>query len=118
WFRWAWKVSDIFRRVISRLPDRMKLAVTDGLAAVIYWPLARLSLLGNKLGLDTSSVPLQFYKDKSFYTMRTDSRDRFGTPLERRFTKAEIDQMMRDAGFVDIQFSQREPYWCTLGYKS
>lgn len=50
--------------------------------------------------------------------MRTDSRDRFGTPLEQRFTKAEIAAMMQDAGLVDIRFSEREPFWVACGTKA
>jgi hypothetical protein len=49
--------------------------------------------------------------------MRTDSRDRFGTPLEQRFTKAQITQMMEQAGLVDIVFSMRAPFWCAVGRK-
>jgi hypothetical protein len=47
--------------------------------------------------------------------LRTDALDRFGTPLEQRFSKAEIDSMMRQAGLVDIRFSDREPFWVACG---
>ena len=43
WFRALWRVSDWARRVIYRLPPGPKHAVTDAIAAVVYWPLARLS---------------------------------------------------------------------------
>jgi hypothetical protein len=49
--------------------------------------------------------------------MRTDARDRFGTPLEQRFTRIQIEQMMLDAGFEKIKFSDKEPFWCAIGYK-
>ena len=49
--------------------------------------------------------------------MRTDSRDRFGTPLKKRFTKYQIKTMMEGAGFVKIKFSNDEPFWCFIGYK-
>ncbi len=49
--------------------------------------------------------------------MRTDARDRFGTPLEQRFTAEEIKSMMEDAGFVDIRFSDAPPFWCAVGFK-
>ena len=49
--------------------------------------------------------------------MRTDARDRFGTPLEQRFSQSQIMLMMEDAGFHDIEFSSEEPYWCVIGYK-
>ena len=50
--------------------------------------------------------------------MRTDARDRFGTPLEQRFTQAQIRQMCSSAGLVDLKFSSGVPYWCVVGFKS
>ena len=49
--------------------------------------------------------------------MRTDSRDRFGTPLEKRFTRSEIMKMMQTAGLENIHFSNRSPFWCAVGTK-
>jgi hypothetical protein len=49
--------------------------------------------------------------------MRTDSLDRFGTKLEQRFTKVEIENMMRAAGLKDIKFSSSVPFWCAVGIK-
>lgn len=117
-FRFAWRVSDILRRAICRLPSAVKHAVTDVLALLVYWPLARLSWFAEKLGMRVKNIPLSYYRAHSFYTMRTDSRDRFGTPLERRFTKAEISSMMGAAGLRDVRFSEAAPYWCAVGYKA
>jgi hypothetical protein len=50
--------------------------------------------------------------------MRTDSRDRFGTPLEQRFTQSQIKELMLQAGFKNIIFSDAEPKWCVVGTKS
>ena len=49
--------------------------------------------------------------------MRTDALDRFGTRLEQRFTRAEIEAMMRAAGLERIAFSDQAPFWCALGYR-
>jgi SAM-dependent methyltransferase len=117
WFRLLWQVSDLFRAIIRRLPARLKFLVTDAIAITVYSPLARLSRLLGKLGLDTRHIPLQYYCDKSFYTMRTDSRDRFGTPLEQRFTREEIVAMMVAAGLGDVQSLDHAPYWCAVGIK-
>ncbi len=117
-FRFVWRVSDVLRRAICRLPSAVKHAVTDVLALLVYWPLARLSWFAEKLGMCVKNIPLSYYRAHSFYTMRTDSRDRFGTPLERRFTKAEISSMMGVAGLRDVRFSEATPYWCAVGYKA
>jgi hypothetical protein len=60
-------------------------------------------------------MPLSVYRDKSFYTMRTDALDRFGTRLEQRFTAVQIRKMMQTADLDDICFSDGPPYWCAVG---
>ncbi len=118
WFVLVWRVSDMMRRVISSLPASVKSALTDTLALLVYFPLARIALLAERIGFKVDNWPLSSYRKTSFYTMRTDSRDRFGTPLERRFTRSEIDTMMKDAGLHDIHFSESVPFWCAVGRKS
>jgi hypothetical protein len=48
--------------------------------------------------------------------MRTDALDRFGTSLERRFTKDEIKTMMERAGLENIIFSKTS-FWTAVGTK-
>ena len=100
------------------MPAWMKSIITDVIATIIYFPLARLALLGEKFGLNIDNWLLSSYRSTSFYTMRTDSRDRFGTPLEQRFTRSEIEDLMKSAGLEDIRFSNRFPFWCAVGTKS
>lgn len=116
-FKTIWRVSDLLRRLICRLPSGPKHLVTDTLALLVYWPLARFSLLLEKIGVNPQGVPLSYYKNHSFYTLRTDSRDRFGTPLEHRFTRQEIHSMLDSAGLRGICFSESAPYWCAMGFK-
>ncbi len=117
WFFWLWKVTDILRRFISRLSPKLKILLTDLIAYLIYFPIARTYKILEKLKINTRKLPLSFYKDQSLYTMRTDSRDRFGTILEKRFSKSEIKEMMENADLVDIKFSANEPFWCAVGIK-
>lgn len=117
WFRVAWRGSDWLRRGICRLPSAAKHFVTDILALLVYLPLARGSRLLEVMGFSVSHIPLSYYRGHSWYTMRTDSRDRFGTPLEKRFQKHEITAMMESAGLVSIVFSDRAPFWCVVGRK-
>ena len=118
WYLLIWKCSDFLRKIISKLPFYMKYVFSNILALGIYLPLARLSFLLEKMKFNVSNIPLSEYRSKSFYTMRTDSLDRFGTRLEQRFSKEEIKIMMKNAGLVRIQFSDESPYWCALGIKS
>ena len=105
------------RKIISSIPFKIKKLITDFLALIIYLPLARLSLLFSKLNINPSFIPLSFYKDKSFYTMRTDSLDRFGTKIEQRFSKNEIHEMMTASNLTRIIFLEREPFWVAVGFK-
>jgi len=69
-------------------------------------------------GFDVSAFPLSAYRDKNFYTLRTDALDRFGTRLEKRFTRRQILEMMMEAGLEGIEFRDESPYWCAIGYKA
>lgn len=115
WFRRLWELSDLGRRAIARLPLDRRHLVTDVIAATIYWPLAMSALCLEHLGFNTSTLPLSAYRDKSFYTMRTDALDRFGTQLEQRFTRDEIETMMKKAGLTNIRFRDGVPFWCAVG---
>lgn len=117
WFRLIWKASDIVRRSVCAMPNRLKNFICDVLALLVYWPLARLSKVLEWIGLPVSGVPLSYYRNHSFYTMRTDARDRFGTPLEQRFTRKQIESMMQTAGLERIHFSDSAPFWCAVGFR-
>ena len=117
WFRAIWRASNAVRRVVSHMPPRMQLVLSRIIATVVYWPLARVARLAELAGLSPRALPLAWYRDKSFYVMRTDAYDRFCTRLEQRFTRQEIETMLTEAGFGDITFSEREPFWCVAGIK-
>jgi ubiquinone/menaquinone biosynthesis C-methylase UbiE len=115
WYRGLWRVSDQVRRLISRTPFPVRKAMTSALAALVYWPLARGAKAAEKLGTNVSNLPLSAYRNSSFYSMRTDSLDRFGTQLEQRFSRAEIGRMMEEAGLTDIEFRDGVPFWVACG---
>jgi ubiquinone/menaquinone biosynthesis C-methylase UbiE len=117
WFRTIWKCSEILRFSISRLPHKIRYFVSQLIAALIYFPLARMAFILEKLGVNVGSIPLSAYRTSSFYTMRTDALDRFGTRLEQRFTREQIKSMMEKAGLENISFSDKVPFWCAVGYK-
>src|SRR5262249_40353527 len=105
------------RRRISALPYRAQNAISLGIATLVYWPLARTSRLLERFGGKIDAFPLSYYRHRSFYVMRTDARDRFGTSLEQRFTARQIQAMMQSAGLERVTFSPNPPYWCAVGYK-
>jgi SAM-dependent methyltransferase len=118
WFRAVWKASDVGRRVISRMPFGLRKATTSAIATLVYWPLSRSATLLERAGMDVGSFPLSAYRYRSFYSLRTDALDRFGTRLEQRFSKVQIRRMMEQADLTDISFREDEPYWVACGRRA
>ncbi len=117
WYRAAWKISDLVRAGISRAPEWARVASSQIIAAMIYYPLGRLAAAAEAIGLSVHSFPLSFYRHRSFYAMRNDALDRFGTRIEKRFTRNEIFALMERAGLSEIRFSEQPPFWCAAGVK-
>jgi len=117
WFHAIWRASDMLRKFVSKMPVRPKNLVCESIALLVYLPLARVGLLLERFGILPDSWPLAYYRNREYYVMRTDALDRFGTTLEQRFSKQEIKTMLQSAGFTDIRFSDRQPFWCAVGTK-
>lgn len=115
WWRCLDQLANGLRHLICRLPHPVKIRVTDALACLVYWPVSRLSLLLEKLGISIN-IPLSSFKHRSFYDLRTNALDTFGTPLEKRFSQAEITQMMASSGLDRISFGSGIK-WVAVGYK-
>ncbi len=117
WFRAIWRLSNVLRLAVSRLPHGLRYFSSQILAFLIYLPLAKFSWAVEKTGVNVSNFPLSAYRNLSFYTMRTDALDRFGTRLEQRFSRKQIKAMMEQAGLERVEFSASEPFWCAVGYR-
>jgi ubiquinone/menaquinone biosynthesis C-methylase UbiE len=119
-FRTLFNASTVLRNGVSKLPGKPKRLVCSLLAVGLYMPFIGFSRLLKKVGVKDKirqKIPLFGYENKSFYIIRNDALDRFGTPLEQRFTKDKIEQMMRSAGLDEIVFSSNIPYWHVVGKK-
>ena len=117
WFKWIWILSNFIRLIISKLPKFLNFLICDLIAIFVYYPFAKISLIIEKFGLNFKNFPLHFYRNMSFYVMRTDSRDRFGSPMEKRYSKNQIRQMMKDADLEKIKFKNSVPFWTVVGFK-
>jgi SAM-dependent methyltransferase len=116
-YRMLWKISNTGRLILSRAPYPLQITATTIIAYTVYWPVARLAALLEKLGLLPRSWPLTYYRHRALYVMRTDAFDRFCTRLEQRFTRAQMVDMLRAAGFDTIRFSDKEPFWVAVANK-
>ena len=117
--RTAFAISDALRQIISRLPAGIKKFVCDIIAALVYLPLVSLSRFFDWLGIKNiaKKIPLADYSNKAFFVMRNDALDRFGTRLEQRFTRKQVEEMMKAAGLAEIVISDGTPYWHGVGKK-
>lgn len=119
-YKFLFHCTSIFRFIICRLPSTYKKFICDLIAIVIYIPIISISKLLLWLFPNNSfylKLPLSYYIDKSFNIIKNDALDRFGTPLEQRFTKIQIQKMMQNTGLSIIQFSNNMPCWHVVGQK-
>jgi hypothetical protein len=96
----------------------LKFLVCDGIAIFVYLPFILLAKIVKIFkGNAWRKIPLAYYVGKPWKMIRNDSLDRFGAPLEKRFSRKEIEQMLLDAGLSNITFSENEPYWHVVACK-
>ncbi|MEO8399262.1 MAG: class I SAM-dependent methyltransferase [Ignavibacteriaceae bacterium] len=118
-FKSLFRVSNVLRGIISKLPSKIKKIVCDILAILIYMPLILWVRFLIVVGLDkfADKMPLSVYKNKPFFNIRSDALDRFGTSLEKRFSAIEVRNMMLECGLTDILISPSAPYYHAIGKK-
>lgn len=117
-YKLLFKLSVYPRLLISKMPTSIKKILCDIIAIVVYLPLINLAKVIRKISPNTTfytKFPLAYYIGKSFNVVRNDSLDRFGTPLEQRFSKIEIEEMMHFCGLAELKFSENAPYWHVVG---
>lgn len=117
WFRMLWKIADIVRNYVARQSFQQRLIISQFVAVAFYLPLANIARLLSFFNKLPASWPLSYYRDKSYYVMQTDAFDRFGTVLEQRYSRQQIQTMLEKSGLSDIVFSDSAPFWCVCGKK-
>jgi len=120
YFKIFYLISNLIRLLVSRLPTGLKKGVCAFLAGILYMPFILVCRFLRWIGVPERirrNIPLQVYERQSFYVIRNDSLDRFGTPLEQRFSRKQIKDMMEKAGLTEIVFSEKLPYWHAVGKK-
>lgn len=118
-YKALFKASDFVRRIVSRLPGKIKHFVCDVLAILFYMPFILAGRLIKFLGFKklAKRMPLDIYQNRSFFIIRNDTLDRFGTRLEQRFSTNQIMEMMENAGLTNIMISPGFPYYHAVGRK-
>ena len=113
-------LSNSIRKMISAMPKGLKHFLAELIAFTVYLPFVSLArVLKNVFPKSDfyKKVPLSYYHNKSLTIIRNDALDRFGTPLEKRFSRAQIEVMLKEAGFTGIVFSESTPFWHCIAQK-
>ena len=119
WFKTLYWLSDLVRKVVCKLPAAIKRPVCDVLAIIIYMPLVLWVRFLVLIGLRKIAIymPLSAYNNKSFFVIRNDALDKFGTRLEQRFSKKQVLEMMQNCGLDNITLSPLTPFYHAIGKK-
>jgi SAM-dependent methyltransferase len=117
-FRFIFGCSDLLRKIISKFPKGLKFFTCELIAIFIYGPFILLTKFVKLFGGNAwRKIPLSYYAGQPWKVSRNDALDRFGTPLEKRFSKKEIETMLINSGLKNFRFSAHEPYWHVVAQK-
>lgn len=118
-FKALFSLSNVVRLVVSKMPAGIKGVSCDALAVLLYMPFVLTSRLLSAVGMKklAKKIPLSDYADKSFFVIRNDSLDRFGTRLEHRFSKKQVIELMENSGLENIVVGDGSPYYHAIGMK-
>jgi 2-polyprenyl-3-methyl-5-hydroxy-6-metoxy-1,4-benzoquinol methylase len=116
-YKMVFFLVNAIRKAVSSLPTKLKKIVCDLIAYLIYLPIILIGRIIKLIGFRNlaKKLPLSAYHDRSFFVIRNDALDRFGTKLEQRFTKSEVIELMKRAGLAEITVSEKFPYWHAIG---
>jgi SAM-dependent methyltransferase len=118
-FRFLFGLSELGRKVVCRLPNWLKKPVCDLIAIVVYMPFILWVRFLVLIGLRelAKKMPLASYNNKSFFIIRNDALDKFGTTLEQRFSRKQVEEMMKKCGLENIVISNGTPLYHSVGRK-
>jgi SAM-dependent methyltransferase len=108
----AWKgalvsVVSMARAITTRMPlgalRFMTWLLAAGLYAAYVGPLKLLAAASSRVRIHFPSLPLGQYADYPFGVLWNDQFDRLSAPLEKRFRRAAVESLLREAGLTDVR---------------
>ena len=116
-FKNLFALSTKVRNKVSKMNSNNKKIVCDLIAIFFYMPFVLITRVLNffKLNKLSKKIPLNDYSNKSFFIIRNDALDRFGTTLEQRFSKKQVVEMMENSGLKEIIVSNGSPFYHAIG---
>lgn len=119
-YRAAFQAANALRAIVSHLPGPLKTGAAEIAAISVYLPFITLARVLRRLApgrkLD-ERVPLHYYVGKPWKVVRNDALDRLGTPIERRFSQAEITAMLEQSGLHAVTFGEAMPRWRVIAQR-
>jgi SAM-dependent methyltransferase len=109
WHRSVLKLVSAGRRVTVRMPHWLLHSLCVPLAALLFGLIVLPSRLMRRVEFLRSvaeRMPLKMYADYSFGVCVNDQFDRFSAPLERRYEREEVEELLAGAGLVDTRVTQ------------
>lgn len=106
WHRAVLRGVETMRGITTRLPHRILAALCYPLAAVLWVGIAMpyKAFRGSSwLGRLVETLPLKAYADYPFGVLVNDQFDRFSAPIERRYTRDQVGNLMVEAGLTEVQ---------------
>jgi SAM-dependent methyltransferase/GT2 family glycosyltransferase len=105
WHRSVLALVTEARRVTVRLPHRLLHRLCYPLAAILWLGVVvpyRAMRERSRLAGVAAALPLKAYADYPFAVLVNDQFDRFSAPLERRYTRFEVETMLEQTGLIDV----------------
>jgi SAM-dependent methyltransferase len=104
WQRYVLGAVTLARRVTTRLPFPLLRALcwllSAGLSAAVIVPYRALSRLGIRRH---SGLPLFVYSKYPFAVLYNDQFDRFSAPIEKRYDRDEVADLLRSVGLAEVR---------------
>jgi SAM-dependent methyltransferase len=104
WHRSVLRLVGLSRRLTVRMPHPLLRAVCYPIAAGLFLAFVvpyRMLRRSSRFRSFAAGFPLKAYADYPFEVLVNDQFDRFSAPLERRYTEAEVDDLLAKAGLED-----------------
>ena len=113
------KAVSALRMLTVRMPHRLLYPLSYAAAAVVWagfvWPYRALRRVPALVRV-ADRIPLRQYSRYPFRTCANDQFDRLSAPLERRYSRAQVEQFLHSAGFDEVNVFQNFG-WVAYGRK-
>ncbi len=106
WRHWLLHGVNAARNVTTRMPLQLLRVMTCLFSMIVFsaYLVPAKCLAGvNSLAERVRALPLGQYVDYPFGVFWNDQFDRFSAPLEKRFRRSEVEEMLAAAGLVEIR---------------